>query len=98
MLRSLLGALSNHPELAKWLATDGLTKQLAMAIDAASQGKTPSKNFKVVAPASGFATARRNSRRVINPASYKRYNPLVGAVTSIDASGWPRSTRPSSRA
>jgi Protein of unknown function (DUF3014) len=87
MMRSLLGALSDHPELAKWLATDGLTKQLAMAIDAAAQGKTPSRNFKVVAPATGFATTRRNNRRAIDPASYKRYNGLVTAVTSMDASG-----------
>lgn len=86
MMRSLLGVLSNHPELAKWLATDSLVKQLAMAIDQASQGHSPSKNFKVVAPASGFATTRRNNRRVIDPASYKRYNALVGAVTSMDAS------------
>jgi hypothetical protein len=87
MMRSLLGALLDHPELAKWLATDGLLKQLAMAIDAAAQGKTPSRNFKVVAPATGFATTRRNNRRTIDPASYKRYNPLVTAVTSMDASG-----------
>ena len=86
MMRSLLGALSNHPEVAKWLATDGLVKQLAMAIDAAAQGKTPARNFKVVAPASPFATARRNNRRAIDPASYKRYDSLVGAVTSMDAS------------
>ncbi|MEO8677602.1 MAG: DUF3014 domain-containing protein [Vicinamibacterales bacterium] len=87
MMRNLLGALSKHPELAKWLATDSLVRQLAMAIDAASQGKSPSRNFKVVAPASSFAIARRNNRRVIDPASYKRYNALVGAVTSMDASG-----------
>jgi len=87
MMRSLLGALSNHPELAKWLATDGLIKQLAMAIDAAAQGKTPSRNFKVVAPSASFATVRRNNRRAIDPAGYKRYHALVSAVTSMDASG-----------
>lgn len=86
MMRSLLGALSNHPELAKWLATDSLVNQLALAIDRASQGRSPSRDFKVVAPTSGFATVRRNNRRAIDPAGYKRYNPLVSAVTSMDAS------------
>ena len=87
MMRELLGGLSRNPELAKWLATDGLIKQLAMAVDAASQGKTPSRNFKVVAPASRFAVTRRNNRRTIDPNSYKRYTAIVGAVTSMDASG-----------
>lgn len=87
MMRSLLGALSKHPELAKWLATDSLIKQLAMAIDAAAQGRSPARNFKVVAPASAFTLARRNNRRTIEPASYKRYNALVDAVTSMDAAG-----------
>src|SRR5262245_28378961 len=32
-LRPLLSALSSRPELAKWLATDDLVRQLAKAID-----------------------------------------------------------------
>ena len=85
-LRPLLQALSTRPELAKWLATDDLVRQLAMAIDRASTGASPSRDFKVLAPSSPFAAGRRGAKRVIDPASYRRYDGLVQTVTSIDAS------------
>ena len=85
-LRPLLAALSARPELARWLATDDLVGQLAMAIDQASNGGSPARDFKVIAPASPFTTARRGTRRTIDPASYQRYDGLVETVTSTDAS------------
>lgn len=85
-LRPLLSGLSARPELARWLATDDLVRQLAAAIDQASAGGSPARDFKVIAPASRFAVAGRGDRRTIDPASYKRYDGLVQTVTSIDAS------------
>ena len=85
-LRPLLSALSARPELARWLATDDLVRQLAAAIDQASAGGSPARDFKVIAPSSGFVPAGRGDRRTIDPASYRRYDGLVQTVTSIDAS------------
>ncbi len=85
-LRPLLSALSARPELARWLATDDLVRQLAAAIDQASQGGSPARDFKAVAPSSRFTPAGRGDRRTIDPASYRRYDGLVQTVTSIDAS------------
>lgn len=85
-LRPLLSALSARPELARWLATDDLIRQLAAAIDQASVGGSPARDFKVIAPSSGFVPAGRTDRRTINPVSYQRYDGLVQTVTSIDAS------------
>ncbi len=85
-LRPLLSALSSRPELAKWLATDDLARQLAMAIDQAAGGASPARDFKVIAPASPFVPGGRGARRTIDPASYRRYDGLVQTVTSIDAS------------
>ena len=89
-LRPLLQALSNRPELVRWLATDDLVRQLAAAIDQASQGDNPSSGFKELAPRSRMAVSRRNNRRLIDPASYRRYDGLVATVTSIDASAVAR--------
>lgn len=89
-LRPLLSALSNRPELARWLATDDLVRQLAAAIDQASQGDNPAGGFKELAPRSGMAVSRRNNRRSIDPASYRRFDGLVTTVTSIDASAVAR--------
>src|SRR4051794_18742670 len=67
-LRPLLAALSSRPEMAQWLATDDLVRQLAMALDRAAAGDTPSRDFKVLAPASPFVAAGRGAKRTIDPA------------------------------
>jgi hypothetical protein len=85
-LRPLLAALSARPELARWLATDDLMRQLATAIDQASAGGSPARDFKVIAPTTPFIAAGRGARRTIDPRSYARYDGLVQTVTSIDAS------------
>jgi hypothetical protein len=84
-LKPLLQALSNRPELARWLATDDLVRQLAMALDQAATGSSPARDFKVLKPAGAFAVSRRGVRSTIDPASYRRYDGLVQTVTSIDA-------------
>ena len=58
-LRPLLAALSSRPELAKWLATDDLVRQLAAAIESGVGGASPARDFKVIAPASPFVPAGR---------------------------------------
>lgn len=84
-LRPLLEALSDRPELAKWLATDDLVRQMAMAIDQASTGDSPARDLKVLKPAGTFTATRRGTRSTIDPASYKRYDGLVQTITSMDA-------------
>ena len=90
MVRSLFGALSSRPELVKWLATDNLLNQTALAIDFASRGRSPAKDFKVIAPVGAFTVSRQGGRRAIDPASYKRYDGLVTTLTSMDASAVAR--------
>jgi hypothetical protein len=85
-LRPLLAALSSRPELADWLATDDLLGQLASAIDQAAAGASPARDLKVIKPAGAFLPGGRGDRRVMDPASYRRYDGLVQTVTSIDAS------------
>lgn len=84
-LRPLLSALSTRPELARWLATDDLIRQMASAIDQAAAGGSPARDLKMLAPAKPFTPARRGARRTVDPASYRRYDGLVSAITSMDA-------------
>ncbi len=85
-LRPLLAALSARPELARWLATDDLTRQLAAAIDQASAGGSPARDFRMLAPQAPLTTAGRATQRTIDPVSYRRFDGLVSTVTSMDAS------------
>lgn len=89
-LRPLLQALSSRPELAAWLATDDLVRQLAFALDRTSQGLSPARDFKVIRPAGAFRVSGRGPRRTIDPRGYQRYDGLVETVTSIDASAAAR--------
>ncbi|MCC7126870.1 MAG: DUF3014 domain-containing protein [Acidobacteria bacterium] len=84
-LRTLLGALSARPELARWLATDNLIRQMAAMIDRVSQGASPARDLKVLAPNEGVTTEGRGRTRTISEASYRRYDGIVATVTSMDA-------------
>jgi hypothetical protein len=83
-LRGLIGTLSSRPELARWLATDGLVQQMAVAIDLVSRGSSPSADLKVLAPASAFKVEGRGFTRTIDPASFHRYDGIAETVASID--------------
>ena len=83
-LRGLIGTLSARPELARWLATEGLTQQMAVAIDRVSRGNSPAADLKVLAPATPLTVEGRGFTRTIDPASYRRYDGIAETVASID--------------
>ncbi len=84
-LRPLLAALSARPELAAWLATDDLLRQMAAAIREASAGVSPARDFAMLKPQTPFAAAGRAAQRTLDPAGYRRFDGLVSTVTSMDA-------------
>jgi hypothetical protein len=84
-LRALLGSLSASPELARWLATDDLIRQIANGIDRISRGLSPASELAVLRPQGLFAVSRRDRAMTIEPASYRRYDGLATLVSSLDA-------------
>jgi hypothetical protein len=83
-LRGVIGALSSRPELARWLATEGLLQQMAVGIDRLSRGASPAADLRVLAPTSDFTVEGRGFTRTIDPASYARYDALAETIASID--------------
>jgi len=83
-LRALLGALSARPELARWLATDGLIQQMALVIDRVSRGATPARQLGPLAPEADFTIERRGRAYQVAPASFRRYDGLADTVASLD--------------
>jgi hypothetical protein len=83
-IRRLVGLLSGHPTLARWLASDALVQRTALAVEQAGNGRTPSVPFRFARPASRAATVARGSDLVIDPASYRRWDDLTAAVLSAD--------------
>jgi hypothetical protein len=83
-LRALLASLSTSPELARWLATDDLIQQMAHAIDLVSRGESPSRELGVLRPEGTFETRGPARALTIDPANYRRFDPIARAVTSLD--------------
>ena len=83
-LRALLASLSASPELARWLATDDLIQQMAHAIDLVSRGESPARELAVLRPEGPFETRGPARAQTIDPASYRRFDPIARAVGSLD--------------
>ena len=84
-LRALLGALSSHPDLARWLATDDLIHQMANGLDRISRGQSPASDISMLRPAGDFEVTGRRNTLTIDPASFRRYDRLAALVESLDA-------------
>lgn len=89
-LRQLLGALSARPELARWLATDDVTRRIVFAVDQVARGAAPTKENQSIAPSGTFAVTTRNGRRTVDPQSYRRYDGLAATMASLDAAAVAR--------
>jgi hypothetical protein len=90
LVRQLVAALSSRPEIAAWLATDGLVRNFVVVTDNIAEGKTPVQHLKRLAPNGPFAAGGPPQRIVIHPASYQRYDGIGDAVSGLDATSAAR--------
>lgn len=82
LLRSLVQALSQHPTLARLLATDGLVRSATLAVVQIGDGRTPVASLKAVRPSSRLGLIGPGAGR-IDPATYDRWNSVASALVSI---------------
>lgn len=87
LVRELIGQLSSRPEVAAWLATDGIIRNFVVTVDNVATGTSPTRHLRRLAPREQFQTATRGDRLVIDPRSYARYDGLATAVASLDPNG-----------
>ena len=90
VVRELLRGLSSRPELAAWLASDGLIRNIVASVDAVANGTTPSAHLRRLAPAGPFSAEPRGEDFVIDPRSYRRYDGIADTVSTLDADGLAR--------
>jgi hypothetical protein len=90
IVRRLLTELSSHPQIAAWLATDGLIRNFTTVVLNVAEGKTPAALVRVLRPATPFAVRQSGEDLEIDPASYRRYDALADAFASVDAAGAAR--------
>ena len=86
VVRQLVGALSSHPVVASWLATDGLLMNLVVVTTRIAEGKPPARELKAIGPIESFPQPRRTrGTLVLDEASYRRYDRYANAVEGLDA-------------
>jgi hypothetical protein len=90
IVRDLLKGLSSSPQLAAWLATDGLLRNAAVAIDNVARGVSPSPRLRRLAPSRPFSVEAHGSTSVIDARSYARYDAIADTVAGLDADGMAR--------
>jgi hypothetical protein len=91
LVRMLVRALSSHPRIAAWLATDGLIRNFTVVVQNIAAGRTPSRHLTVLKPVGPFVVVEaRGGSTVIDPKSYSRYDDLAAAVASVDPAGAAR--------
>jgi hypothetical protein len=90
LVRELVRALSSHPRVAAWLATDDLIRNFAVAVENVSNGQTPSTHLQVLRPEGGYPVLRDDESVIADTRGYARYAGVADAVDGIDAPGAAR--------
>ncbi|MEM7583674.1 MAG: DUF3014 domain-containing protein [Acidobacteriota bacterium] len=84
VIRSLAEGLSDHPQLARWLAPDNLVRRLVAAVANIANDETPRPHIGHLEPPGSFKVAESYGQLIIDPASYARYDRLVEVFSSLD--------------
>jgi hypothetical protein len=92
-VRELAGALSKHPQLALWLAQEGLIERLTAVVENIVAGANPRTHLGFLAPRQRFAVLTRKGRVIVDPKSYEGYDAFADGVESLDAAGCARAYR-----
>ena len=82
-LKELVGALSRHPLVARFLATNDLVRSTTLAVEQMGDGRTPAAPLRVLRPADRLAVVGDQSER-IDPRTYERWNDATTALVSIN--------------
>jgi hypothetical protein len=90
VVRELVKKLSSHPQVAAWLATDGLIRNFAVVVSNIADGRTPASHLGALRPSPRFNVIERGGNVYMDPKTYDRYNGLADAVDSLDPAGTAR--------
>jgi hypothetical protein len=90
LVRQLVGRLSSHPMVARWLATDQLVRNFTVVLVNIADGRTPTTHLEKMRPKGRFAALTDARGAYVNPDSYHRYDGYADAVSGLDPNGTAR--------
>jgi len=86
-IRTIVREISTHPRLASWLKTKNIIRKFTAAVDNIAGGQSPRRQIDFFSPRTPFSVIKRGERLIIDPASYRRYDPVVDVFISLDTKG-----------
>jgi hypothetical protein len=81
-LREMVATLSSHPLISRLLATDGIVRNTALAIEQIGNGRTPALPLKVLRPSSRLAIVGTDTGRV-DARTYARWDAATTSLVAI---------------
>ncbi|MDH3744071.1 MAG: DUF3014 domain-containing protein [Acidobacteriota bacterium] len=84
LVRGLVSQLSSHPTLVRWIANEDLVRRFVAAVDDLAEGQIPRAHLGFIAPKEGFRAMPAGDRKVIDPASFRRFDLATQIFVSID--------------
>lgn len=90
LVRKLVAALSSHPLVASWLATNGLIRNFTVVVENIAYGMLPTGHLRPLRPSGPFRVLDRDGEIAIDPRTYARYDGIADAVASVDTAGAAR--------
>ncbi|HSM04717.1 MAG TPA: DUF3014 domain-containing protein [Longimicrobiales bacterium] len=84
-LREEAAELSSDPQWPSWLGTDGLVGRVVLGVVNVAAGESPAEQLPFLQPSDTFAVVAEGDRTFADPENGRRYNAVIGAVTSLDA-------------
>lgn len=92
-VRELGAALSRDAAFAGWLGHDDLVRRFVAAVANVAEGASPASHVPFLRPSQPFRTIERGDRTVIDPATFRRHDLAVGALTGLDPAACARALR-----
>jgi len=85
VVRQFAAAIDADPAFSKWILTKDLIRKFVVSVDNVANGTSPKGHLDFFSLEGAFRVTRTRTGTFLDPASYARYAPVVGAVRSLDA-------------
>jgi hypothetical protein len=86
-LRGVIGSLSAHPQVARWLVTDELARRFVLSVVELAGGRSPRAHVRFLVPPEGPGVRESGEGLTVDPEAYRRYDLLAETFASLDTEG-----------
>lgn len=84
LIRDMVDKISSDPKISEWMSIDHIIKKFVAAVDNIANGLSPRKQINFFDPKGEFLAEKKGEKYIIDEDSYKRYNPVANAFSSLD--------------